>query len=74
MRTAADAAPAGPVFKAGRATIGKVVLGSGELRELRQTVDTAVYSVGNSEVTLRENDLGGVLRLIDAMIEARKAA
>ncbi len=62
------------VFKAGRATIGKVVLGSGELRELRQTVDTAVYSVGNSEVTLRENDLGGVLRLIDAMIEARKAA
>ena len=33
--------------------VGPVVLGSGELRALRERVDTAVYSSGNREVTLR---------------------
>jgi transcription-repair coupling factor (superfamily II helicase) len=62
------------VFRGGRVTVGSVVLGSGELRELRRRVETAVYSSGNREVTLREQELSGALRLVDAMIEARKAA
>ena len=41
------------VFRGGRASVGPVVLGSGELREFRAEVETAVYSTGNREVTLR---------------------
>jgi transcription-repair coupling factor (superfamily II helicase) len=62
------------VYRSGRVTVGSVVLGSGELRELRRRVDTAVYSTGTGEVTLRSEELGGALGLVDAMIEARKAA
>jgi transcription-repair coupling factor (superfamily II helicase) len=62
------------VFRAGKISIGPVVLGSSELRELRARIDTAVYSTGLREVTLRDDHLTGALRLVDAMIEARKAA
>ena len=62
------------VFRAGRASVGPVVLGSGELRELRGRIDTAVYTSAKREVTLRHDELSGALRLVDAMIEARKAA
>src|SRR5204862_4946594 len=62
------------VFRGGRATVGPVVLGSGELRELRAQVDTAVYSTGNREVSLRHGEFVGALRLVDAMIAARQAA
>ena len=44
------------VFRGGRASVGPVVLGSGELRALRERVETAVYSSGNREVTLRGED------------------
>ena len=57
----------------GKATVGPVVLGSGELRELRGHVETAVYSTGNREVTLRHDEFEGALRLVDAMIAARQA-
>src|SRR5213594_1012923 len=43
------------VFRGGRAAVGPVVMGSGELRELRGAVDTAVYSTGQREVTLRHD-------------------
>jgi transcription-repair coupling factor (superfamily II helicase) len=62
------------VFRGGRATVGPVVLGSGELRALRERVDTAVYSSGNREVTLRGDEFGGALELVDAMLAARQAA
>jgi transcription-repair coupling factor (superfamily II helicase) len=62
------------VFRGGRASVGPVVLGSGELRELRAQVDTAVYSSGNREVTLRHDEFGGALDLVDAMLLARQAA
>ncbi len=62
------------VFRAGKVSIGPVVLGSAELRALRLAVDTAVYSTGQREVTLRDEELGGALRLADAMLTARNAA
>jgi transcription-repair coupling factor (superfamily II helicase) len=62
------------VFRGGRATVGPVVLGSGELRELRSSVETAVYSTGNREVTLRHAEFSGALELVDAMLAARQAA
>jgi transcription-repair coupling factor (superfamily II helicase) len=62
------------VFRGGRASVGPVVLGSGELRELRSTVETAVYSTGNREVTLRHGEFAGALDLVDAMLAARQAA
>ena len=62
------------VFRGGRASVGPVVLGSGELRELRGQVETAVYSTGNREVTLRGDEFSGALHLVDAMLAARQAA
>jgi hypothetical protein len=49
-------------------------MGSGELRALRSLVDTAVYSTGQREVTLRGEELDSAIRLVDAMIAARAAA
>ncbi|HEV7641264.1 MAG TPA: transcription-repair coupling factor [Gaiellaceae bacterium] len=62
------------VFRGGRASVGPVVLGSGELRELRAQVETAVYSTGNREVTLRGDEFSGAVELVDAMLVARHAA
>jgi transcription-repair coupling factor (superfamily II helicase) len=62
------------IFRGGRASVGPVVLGSGELRELRAQVETAVYSTGNREVTLRHDEFTGALDLVDAMLLARQAA
>jgi transcription-repair coupling factor (superfamily II helicase) len=62
------------VFRGGRASVGPVVLGSGELLELRQRVDTAVYTSAKREVSLRHEDLEGALKLVDAMLAARQAA
>jgi transcription-repair coupling factor (superfamily II helicase) len=63
------------VFRGGKATVGRLVLGSGELRELRSRIHTAVYTTGNQEVTLRsEQGFPQALRLVDAIVEARQAA
>src|SRR5437773_1446779 len=62
------------VFKAGRATVGPLDLGSGELRALRRDVSTAVYTSARREVSLREGDFGRALRLVDAILDARQAA
>ena len=50
------------VFRGGRATVGPLVLGSGELRELRDRVDTAVYTTGKREVALRSDEFAGSAR------------
>jgi transcription-repair coupling factor (superfamily II helicase) len=63
------------VFRGGKATVGRLVLGSQELRELRSRIHTAVYSTGSSEVTLRSEDgFPQAIRLVDAILEARQAA
>jgi len=62
------------VFRSGRITVGPLILGSGELRELRERAATAVYSSGNHEVALRQDDFRDALGLVDAILEARQAA
>jgi transcription-repair coupling factor (superfamily II helicase) len=62
------------VFRGGRATVGPVELGSGELRALRGRVDTAVYTTARREISLRDEEFDGALRLVDAMLETRQAA
>jgi transcription-repair coupling factor (superfamily II helicase) len=62
------------VYRGGRASVGQVVLGSGELRTLRNRVSTAVYTVANREITLREEGFPQALRLVDAILAARRAA
>jgi transcription-repair coupling factor (superfamily II helicase) len=62
------------VFRGGRASVGPVVLGSVELRELRSLIDTAVYSSGTREVSLRHDEFTAALDLVDAMLAARRAA
>jgi transcription-repair coupling factor (superfamily II helicase) len=62
------------VSRSGRASVGPVILGSSELRELRERIDTAVYTSARREVSLRDGELTGALRLLDAMLAARQAA
>jgi transcription-repair coupling factor (superfamily II helicase) len=62
------------VLRGGRTSVGAVVLGSAELRELRSRVDTAVYTSANREVTLRQGKIHEALKLVDAMLDARQAA
>ena len=62
------------VFRGGKATIGRMVLGSDELRDLRRRVDTAVYTTSNHEVSVREDGFPQALRLVDAILAARQAA
>jgi transcription-repair coupling factor (superfamily II helicase) len=62
------------VYRGGRATAGPLVLGSAELRALRDTLDTAVYSSTKREVSLRAEEFGAALQLVDAIIDSRLAA
>jgi len=62
------------VFRGGRATVGPIELASGELRDLRGRIDTAVYTSARREVSLRDEEFDAALRLVDAMLETRQAA
>ncbi len=62
------------VFRGGRLAVGPLVLGSDELRSLRSALETAVYSTGKQEVTLRSDTFDAALVLADAILELRRAA
>jgi transcription-repair coupling factor (superfamily II helicase) len=62
------------VYRGGRITVGPLVLGSEELRDLRDRAATAVYTTGKHEVAMRQDDFREALRLVDAIVEAREAA
>ena len=62
------------VFRAGKATVGALVLGSAELRGLRALRDTAVYSGARREVSQRANQFKGALELVDAILDLRLVA
>ncbi len=62
------------VYRGGKVTVGPLVLGSGELRELRDRIGTAVYASAKKEVTLRREDFHEALGLVDAILDASQAA
>ena len=62
------------VYRGGRATVGPLVLGSAELRALRDVSDTAVYTSARREVSQRTEALEGAIELVAAIVEARQAA
>ena len=62
------------VYRGGRATVGPLVLGSAELRALRDVTDTAVYTSAKREVSQRTEALAGAIGLVDAIVVARQAA
>jgi transcription-repair coupling factor (superfamily II helicase) len=62
------------VFRGGKTTVGPLLLGSGELRALRGELDTAVYTTARREVSLRSDEFSAAVRLVDAILGARRAA
>jgi transcription-repair coupling factor (superfamily II helicase) len=62
------------VFRGGRAAVGPLVLGSSELRQLRNRRASAVYTGGKREITLRTDEFGAAVGLVDAILDARQAA
>ena len=62
------------VFRGGRLTVGPLVLGSDDLRDLRDRVSTAVYTSARREVSLRSDTFSAGLRLVDAILDGRRAA
>ncbi|HEV8180085.1 MAG TPA: transcription-repair coupling factor, partial [Gaiellaceae bacterium] len=63
------------VFQEGKATVGRLVLGSGELRELRDRAKTAVYVSAKQEVSMRgQEQIAQAVELVDAILDARRAA
>ena len=61
------------VYRDGRVSVGPLVLGSGELRELRTSVETAVYSSSKRELTLRGSTFSAARELLVAILAARRA-
>jgi transcription-repair coupling factor (superfamily II helicase) len=62
------------VFRAGRAVVGPLEFGSAELRELRLSLDTAVYSSAAREVSLRGERFERAVELVDAILGIRLSA
>jgi transcription-repair coupling factor (superfamily II helicase) len=63
------------VFQAGKATVGRLVLGSGVLGELRDRAKTAVYVSSKQEVSMRgQEEIAQAVGLVDAILDARRAA
>src|SRR6059036_542366 len=58
------------VFQSGKATVGRLVLGSGELRELRDRAKTAVYVSAKQEVSMRgQEQIAQAVELVDAILD-----
>jgi transcription-repair coupling factor (superfamily II helicase) len=62
------------VYRGGKATVGPLVLGSGELRELRERLATAIYTTAKREISLRTDEFQLAVGLTDAILDAREAA
>jgi transcription-repair coupling factor (superfamily II helicase) len=62
------------VFRGGRAVVGPLVLGSEELRALRSSAPTAVYSSAKRELQQRTERFSGAVALADAILDLRLSA
>jgi hypothetical protein len=54
--------------------VGPLLLGSAEIKALRDASDTAVYISAKREVSLRTEEIEGAVGLVDAIVVARQAA
>ncbi len=62
------------VLRGGKVTVGALVLGSDELRDLRKAAEIAVYSSAKKEVSQRGDGLPAAVALVDAILDVRLAA
>jgi transcription-repair coupling factor (superfamily II helicase) len=62
------------VFRGGRAVVGPLLLGSEELRALRSSAPTAVYSSAKRELQQRTERFAGAVGLADAILDLRLSA
>ena len=62
------------VVRGGKASVGPLVLGSDDLRELRRLAETAVYTSAKREVGMRADTFTRALELVDAILATRLAA
>jgi len=62
------------VLRGGKASLGPLVLGSEDLRALRRSLDTAVYTGARREVGLRADTFPRALELVDAILATRLTA
>jgi transcription-repair coupling factor (superfamily II helicase) len=61
------------VYRDGRVSVGPLVLGSAELRELKSRLASAVYSSGRRELSLRGSSFDAAEDLLAAILATRRA-
>ncbi len=62
------------VFRNGRLTVGPVALGADDVRELRASAETAVYTTARRELSVRIERFREGLPLLAAILDVRQAA
>jgi transcription-repair coupling factor (superfamily II helicase) len=62
------------VFRAGKAVVGPLVLGSADLRALRSAAPTAVYSSAKRELSRRAERFTEAVALVDGILDLQPSA
>ncbi len=62
------------VFRNGRLTVGPLLLGAEDVREIRDSVASAVYTTDKRELSLRSDGFRGGLPALAAILDVRQAA
>jgi transcription-repair coupling factor (superfamily II helicase) len=62
------------VFRNGRLTVGPLLLGADDVREIRESVASAVYTNDKRELAMRSDGFRGGLPALAAILDMRRAA
>ena len=62
------------VFRNGRLTVGPLLLGADDVREIRESVASAVYTNDKRELAMRSDGFRGGLPALAAILDVRRAA
>jgi transcription-repair coupling factor (superfamily II helicase) len=62
------------VFRNGRLTVGPLLLGAEDVRDIRRHVSSAAYTAAKREVSARTDGFRGGLELLAAILDVRRAA
>jgi transcription-repair coupling factor (superfamily II helicase) len=62
------------VFRNGRLTVGPLLLGAEDVREIRESVASAVYTNDKRELAMRSDGFRGGLPALAAILDVRRAA